>query len=177
MPARPRAVRPAPADSLTPAFEELPARRRGYTQRAGIGGHRVYLRTGEYPDGRLGEFAVSLPRESASVRAMMDALATAISIGLQHGVGLRPYVDALANTRFAPSGTVEGDPAVAEAASPVDYVMRTLAASYLGLTDIPAEPHETAADHAPESARPAPQLPLDLPHAPAAKRRGLRLVS
>jgi ribonucleoside-diphosphate reductase alpha chain len=143
----------------------LPARHGGITQKATVGGHRVYLRTAEHDDGTLGEISVSLPRETPAVRALMEALAHAVSLGLQHGVKLDEFVDAFALTRFAPAGVVEGDPNVARATSVLDYLARTLAAQYLGRTDLPeAEPDD-----------PPPTLPLDLPPA-AAGRRGLRVV-
>ena len=166
MPARPKAS-PSPANDAR--REELPARRRGYTQKAAIGGHRVFLRTGEYADGRLGEIGLSLPRESAAVRGLADAFATALSVGLQHGTPLDAYVDALAHARFAPAGVVEGDPPIDRASSIPDYVARSLAASYLGRivpaddTELPPKPEET------------PLLPLDLPRRRA--RVPLRLVA
>jgi ribonucleoside-diphosphate reductase alpha chain len=166
MPPRPEIVPPA---SSPIRREDLPARRRGYTQKAAIGGHRVFLRTGEYADGRLGEIGIALPRESASARGLADSFATAVSIGLQHGVPLESYVDAFAHTRFAPSGAVEGDPAIDRAASVPDYVVRSLAASYLGRL-VPAD-----AEPAPPLAAEAPLLPLDLPR--GARRPALRLVA
>jgi len=165
MPARPATLPPA---AKPIPREELPARRRGYTQKAAIGGHRVFLRTGEYADGRLGEIGIALPRESASARGLAESLATAVSIGLQHGVPLDSYVDASAHQRFAPSGPVEGDPAVDHAASVPDYVFRSLAASYLGRI-VPA-----SAEPAPAASAEAPLLPLDLPRG---RRTALRLVA
>ncbi|WP_048860130.1 TSCPD domain-containing protein, partial [Acidisphaera rubrifaciens] len=160
---------PAPPAATGPVRQDLPPRRRGYTQKATVGGHRIYLRTGEYADGRLGEIEVSLPKDSPAVRGLMDSLAQAISLGLQHGVPLSAYVEALAGTRFGAQGSVEGDPAVTRASSPVDYVARSLAASYLGRHDLP--------EAAPESPAPAaPELPLDLPAAGTPGRR-LRLVA
>jgi hypothetical protein len=116
-----------------------------------------------------------LHKESPAVRALMESLGTAVSIGLQHGVPLDAYVAAFAGTRFAPSGAVEGDPAVSRASSLLDYAFRHLAANYLGRTDLP----EPAVDEhaAPDGA--APLLPLELPRedAPRGARRGLRLVA
>jgi hypothetical protein len=176
MPARPAPIAIATAAGKRDAavHQELPARHNGYTQKSAIAGHRLFLRTGEYADGRLGEISVTLPRESAAVRGLMDGLTSAISLGLQHGVPLRAYVDALVNVKFGPSGAVDGDPSVHAAASPIDYVMRHLAASYLGDTDLPAAESDAA-----EAPRDLPLLPLDLPDADgqAPKRRGLRLVS
>ena len=167
MPKRP-AAHPVPANDTHRT--ELPARRRGYTQKAGIGGHRVFLRTGEYEDGRLGEVGIALPRESASVRGLADAFAAALSVGLQHGTPLDAYVEAIAHTRFAPAGPVIGDPAVDRASSIPDYVVRSLAASYLGRV-VPAEPGEETSCKLEEP----PLLPLDLP--PGRRRASLRVVA
>lgn len=153
-----------------PRRRDLPARRRGYTQRASVGGHRVYLRTEEYPDGTLGRLHVSLPRESSSVRGWIDSVAEAVSLGLQHGVPLDAYVRAFALTRFGPAGRVEGDPDVGHATSFLDYVFRNLAANYLGGCDVPEGIPE------PEGEK-LPLLPLELPAQTKARRPGLRLVS
>ncbi len=167
MPKRP-AAHPTPANDTHRT--ELPARRRGYTQKAGVGGHRVFVRTGEYEDGRLGELSLALPREGAAVRGLADAFATAVSVGLQHGTPLDAYVDALAHARFAPAGAVEGDPAIDRASSIPDYVVRSLAATYLGRV-VPAEPGEEPCRKPEEP----PLLPLDLP--PARRRVSLRVVA
>ncbi len=171
MPAR-RDMAPASDGRATP----LPARRKGYTQRASVGGHSLVLRTGEYEDGRLGEVAIGLNKASAPFRGLMDAFTQAVSIGLQHGVPLDRFVDAFTFTRFAPAGTVEGDAAVARATSPLDYVFRHLSRNYLGHAVAPAE--EEASDTVGQGAREAtPLLPMDLPQAaPRARRRGLRVV-
>ena len=166
MPARPLAS-PSPANDAR--REELPARRRGYTQKAAIGGHRIFLRTGDYADGRLGEIGLAMPRESATVRGLADAFAAALSIGLQHGTPLEAYVDALAHARFAPAGAVEGDAAIDRASSIPDYVARSLAASYLGRV-VPADDAEL-----PPKPEKTPLLPLDLPRHRA--RMPLRLVA
>ena len=163
--------RPAPLpihDAARKPREELPSRRRGFTQKAAVGGHRVFLRTGEYADGRLGEVGLALPREGATVRGLADALASAISVGLQHGTPLEALVEALAHSRFTPAGAVEGDAAVDRASSIPDYVARSLAATYLGrlipasCADLPDKPEEP------------PLLPLDLPRRRA--HTPLRLV-
>ena len=148
---------------------ELPARRAGYTQKAAVGGHRLYLRTGEYDDGTLGEMFVALHKEGAAFRGLMDNFAIAVSLGLQHGVPLEAFVEAFTFTRFGPAGAVEGDPAVAHATSLLDYAFRHLAANYLGRRDIPeAEPEE--ADTVGNGSRDhAPLLPLDLPAELAAR--------
>ena len=127
------AMPPRPVAGAVPAQppqrRELPARRRGYTQKAAVGGHRVYVRTGEYADGTLGEIHIALPKEGAAFRGLMDSLAAAVSLGLQHGVPLEEYVDSFTLTRFGPAGAVEGDPAVGRATSLLDYVFRNLAAT------------------------------------------------
>ncbi len=177
MPARPVAPRPPVAASSL--RRDLPARRAGYTQRATVGGHRLYVRTGEYADGALGELVIALHKETAAFRGLMDSFANAVSLGLQHGVPLAEYVEAFTFTQFGPAGAVEGDPAVTQATSLVDYVFRHLAANYLGRLDIP-EAVPDPADSAHEGADQAPQLPLDLPPAEAAaraRRRGFRVIS
>ncbi|MEJ1975031.1 MAG: TSCPD domain-containing protein [Acetobacteraceae bacterium] len=168
MPPRPTAT-PVPTQDIR--REELPARRRGFTQKAAIGGHRIFLRTGEYADGRLGEIGIALPRENATVRGLADSFATAVSLGLQHGVPLDSFVDALTHLRFAPAGVVESDPAVDRATSIPDYVFRSLAATYLGRSVAPDDFQED-----PMPAEPAPLLPLDLPRG-ARRRPALRLVA
>jgi ribonucleoside-diphosphate reductase alpha chain len=115
---------------------KMPDRRRGYTQKATIGGHKVYLRTGEYEDGSLGEIFIDMHKEGAAFRSLMSNFAMAISIGLQYGVPLEEYVDAFAFTRFEPSGMVSGNQAIKMATSILDYIFRELAISYLGRTDL-----------------------------------------
>ena len=158
--------------------ETLPARRSGYTQKVSVGGHKLFLSTGEYANGRLGEIFVALHKEGSAFRGLMDAFAIAVSIGLQHGVDLEDYVEAFTFTRFGPAGAVEGDPAVLQATSMIDYVFRNLAVNYLGQTNLaPATPEaaDTVGDGAAER---APLLPLDLPApAPRERRRNLKLVS
>ena len=144
----------------------LPARHAGVTQRATVGGHRVFLRTGEYADGTLGEITLTLPRETATVRGLAECFAQAVSLGLQHGVRLEEFVDAFALTRFGPAGAVEGDPDVERATSVLDYVFRSLSVTYLGRR-LAEPPVEVAAEQA--------ALPLDLPA--GGRRRGLRLVA
>jgi hypothetical protein len=172
--------RPEPMPA--PPRRDLPTRHSGYTQKASVGGHKMYLRTGEYADGALGEIVVALPKESAAFRGLMDNFALAVSLGLQHGVKLEEYVEAFTLTRFGPAGAVDGDPAVARATSMLDYVFRHLAANYLGRTDIPQPEMDEAFEDAAESA--SPLLPLELPtdarsrdDGARQRRRALRVVS
>jgi len=176
MPPRPEPVRP-PAHA--PRRRELPARRAGYTQKAAVGGHRLFLRTGEYDDGSLGEMFIALHKEGAAFRGLMDNFAHAVSLGLQHGVPLEAYVEAFTFTRFGPAGAVDGDPAVTHATSLLDYAFRHLAANYLGRRDIPEAEAEDADTVGNGSRDNAPLLPLDLPAgaSPRARRRGFRVVS
>jgi ribonucleoside-diphosphate reductase alpha chain len=116
--------------------EKLPGRRKGYTQKAIVGGHKVYLRTGEYDDGRIGEIFVDMHKEGAAFRSLMNNFAIAISLGLQYGVPLEEYVDAFTFTRFEPAGFVQGNDYVKNATSILDYIFRELAISYLGRHDL-----------------------------------------
>ena len=116
--------------------DKLPDRRKGYTQKAVVGGHKVYLRTGEYEDGRIGEIFIDMHKEGAAFRSLMNNFAIAISLGLQYGVPLEEYVDAFTFTRFEPAGFVQGNDAIKSATSVLDYVFRELAISYLGRTDL-----------------------------------------
>ena len=118
------------------AREKLPHRRKGYTQKAVVGGHKVYLRTGEYDDGKLGEIFIDMHKEGAALRAMMNNFAIAISVGLQYGVPLDEYVDAFTFTKFEPAGMVQGNDSIKNATSILDYVFRELAVSYLGRHDL-----------------------------------------
>jgi len=116
--------------------QRLPERRKGYTQKAVVGGHKVYLRTGEYSDGRLGEIFIDMHKEGAALRSLMNNFAMAVSIALQYGVPLETFVKAFTFTRFEPSGIVEGNDAIKMATSILDYVFRELAVSYLGRNDL-----------------------------------------
>jgi hypothetical protein len=180
MPGRPEAL-PAPALGTVPApnraarIRKLPARHAGISQKAAVGGHRIFLRTGEYDDGSLGEITITLPKEGAAFRGLMDCFAQAVSLGLQHGVKLEAFVDAFAMTQFGPAGLVEGDSAVGQATSLLDYVFRTLSVNYLGRPlPEPDMPAQTGAD---DDA--SPLLPLDLPRgaSPRMRRRALRVVA
>ncbi len=116
--------------------EKLSHRRKGYTQKAVVGGHKVYLRTGEYDDGRLGEIFIDMHKEGAAFRAMMNNFAISISLGLQYGVPLEEYVEAFTFTKFEPAGPVQGNDAIKSATSILDYTFRELAVSYLGRNDL-----------------------------------------
>jgi ribonucleoside-diphosphate reductase alpha chain len=125
----------------------LPGRRKGYTQKAVVGGHKVYLRTGEYDDGKLGEIFIDMHKEGAALRAMMNNFAIAVSVGLQYGVPLEEYVDAFTFTKFEPAGMVQGNDSIKNATSILDYVFRELAVSYLGRNDLAhVEPSEMGFD-------------------------------
>jgi ribonucleoside-diphosphate reductase alpha chain len=116
--------------------EKLPNRRKSYTQKATVGGHKVYLHTGEYEDGRLGEIFIDMHKEGAAFRSLMNNFAIAISLGLQYGVPLEEYVDAFTFTRFEPAGLVQGNDTIKNATSILDYIFRELAVSYLGRNDL-----------------------------------------
>ncbi|MGK2739994.1 vitamin B12-dependent ribonucleotide reductase [Tepidicaulis sp. LMO-SS28] len=115
---------------------KLPDRRKGYTQKAVVGGHKVYLRTGEYDDGHIGEIFIDMHKEGAAFRSLMNNFAIAISLGLQYGVPLEEYVEAFTFTRFEPAGLVQGNDSIKNATSLLDYVFRELAISYLGRNDL-----------------------------------------
>lgn len=116
--------------------QRLPFRRAGYTQKVKIGGQSVYLRTGEYDNGQLGEIFIDMHREGAAFRSLMNCFAIAISLGLQHGVPLEEFVDAFVFTKFEPSGMVNGSPHVKMTTSIIDYIFRELAVTYLGRGDL-----------------------------------------
>ena len=125
----------------------LPQRRKGYTQKASVGGHKVYLRTGEYEDGGLAEVFIDMHKEGSAFRSLMNNFAIAVSIGLQYGVPLEEFVEAFTFTRFEPAGLVEGNDTIKMATSIVDYIFRELAISYLGRTDLAhVQPSDLAPD-------------------------------
>jgi ribonucleoside-diphosphate reductase alpha chain len=127
--------------------EKLPGRRKGYTQKAVVGGHKVYLRTGEYDDGRLGEIFIDMHKEGAALRSFINNFAIAVSLGLQYGVPLDEYVDAFTFTRFEPSGPVQGNDTIKFATSILDYVFRELAVSYMERFDLAhVDPSESGFD-------------------------------
>jgi ribonucleoside-diphosphate reductase alpha chain len=140
--------------------ERMPDRRKGYTQKAVVGGHKVYLRTGEYDDGRIGEIFIDMHKEGAALRSLLNNFAIAVSLGLQYGVPLDEYVDAFTFTRFEPSGPVQGNDSIKYATSILDYVFRELAVSYLSRFDLahvePAEGGFDALGKGVEEGRPSP---------------------
>jgi len=132
-PASPMAAQaPQPAKTRRP----MPAKRRGFTQEARVGGHKIYLRTGEYEDGKLGEIFIDMHKEGAAFRGIMNCFAIAISKGLQYGVPLEEFVETFTFTRFAPQGQVQGHPNIKIATSVLDYVFRVLGLEYEGRTDL-----------------------------------------
>ena len=136
--------RPAPAAPVRPVGTRvrLPKKRSGFTQEARIGGHKVFLRTGEYQDGNLGEIFVDMHKEGAAFRSLMNSFAISVSMGLQHGVPLQSYVEQFTFTRFEPSGIVEGHPNIKFSTSIIDYVFRVLGVEYLKRYDFAQVPPE-----------------------------------
>ncbi|MEZ5917779.1 MAG: vitamin B12-dependent ribonucleotide reductase, partial [Parvularculaceae bacterium] len=131
----------------TPGRRRLPDRRKGYIQKAIVGGHKVYIHTGEFDDGEIGEVFIDMHKEGAAFRSLMNNFAIAVSLGLQYGVPLEEFVDAYVFTRFDPSGRVEGNDQIKHATSILDYIFRELAISYLGRTDLAhVDPTESAVD-------------------------------
>ena len=131
----------------TPGRRRLPDRRKGYIQKAIVGGHKVYLHTGEFDDGEVGEIFIDMHKEGAAFRSLMNNFAIAVSLGLQYGVPLDEYVDAYVFTRFEPAGPVQGNDQIKHATSILDYIFRELAISYLGRSDLAQiNPEETAVD-------------------------------
>ena len=124
----------------TNARFKMPDRRKGYIQKASIGEHKIYLHTGEYNDGKIGEIFIDTNKEGELVKALMNNFAIAISLGLQYGVPLDEFVDAFIDTKFEPSGKVEGNDRILSATSILDYVFRELAISYLGKEDLAHTP-------------------------------------
>jgi ribonucleoside-diphosphate reductase alpha chain len=131
-----------------PERRVLPYRRKGYTQKARVGGHKIYLRTGEYEDGSLGEVFIDMHKEGSAFRSLMDSFAISISLGLQYGVPLEEFVETFTFTRFEPSGVVEGNEAIKMATSILDYLFRELAISYLDRNDLA---HVEPADLTPDA--------------------------
>ncbi len=133
-------VNPFNLKSKNNARFKMPDRRKGYIQKAQIGDHKVYLHTGEYDDGKIGEIFIDTNKEGELVKAMMNNFAIAISLGLQYGVPLEEYVDAFIDTKFEPSGNVIGNDRILSASSILDYVFRELAISYLGKEELAHTP-------------------------------------
>jgi len=144
-PRRSEAPRPGPDRVVERIVErdrtrrKLPDRRKGYIQKAAVGGHKVYLHTGEYDDGELGEIFIDMHKEGAAFRSLMNNFAIAISIGLQYGVPLEEFVDAFVFTRFEPAGAVSGNDTIRSATSILDYIFRELGVSYLGRQDLASD--------------------------------------
>jgi ribonucleoside-diphosphate reductase alpha chain len=136
-------VHPAPVEPEIVFAERrrLPDRRKGYIQKATVGGHKVYLHTGEFDDGELGEIFIDMHKEGAAFRSLMNNFAIAISFGLQYGVPLEEFVDAFVFTRFEPAGEVTGNDSIRRATSILDYIFRELAVSYLGREDLAEVDH------------------------------------
>ena len=130
---------------------KMPDRRKGYIQKATIGDHKVYLHTGEYDDGKIGEIFIDTNKEGELVKALMNNFAIAISLGLQYGVPLDEFVDAFIETKFEPSGEIEGNDRILNASSILDYIFRELAISYLGREDLAHTPsvNRTSNDRSP----------------------------
>ena len=157
--------------------KRLPNRRGGYTQKSKIGGQNVYLRTGEYDNGQIGEIFIDMHREGAAFRSLMNCFAISISLGLQHGVPLEEFVDAFVFTKFEPSGMVSGNPQIKMTTSVIDYIFRELAVTYLGRHDLAhvgpedilqrtLRPMENDEDDAPASAPIASYPPLSIETTP-----------
>ena len=162
--------------------EKMPDRRKGYTQKAVVGGHKVYLRTGEYDDGRIGEIFIDMHKEGAALRSFINNFAIAVSLGLQYGVPLEEYVDAFTFTRFEPAGPVQGNDSIKYATSILDYVFRELAVSYMGRFDLAhVDPSESNFDahrqgrrgRPPARAAASQQVPVEGPD-PLAHRQSRR---
>ena len=166
----------APANESGPLFSKsavigpkhtsrfrLPKRRRGFTQEAKVGGHKIFLRTGDYDDGQLGEIFIDMHKEGAAFRSLMNCFAISVSMGLQHGVSLEEFVEQFTFTRFEPQGAVEGHPNVKFATSIVDYVFRVLGVEYLRRYDLAHVPPESDRDDTDDTetsaASPAASLP------------------
>tara|TARA_B100000029_G_scaffold109955_1_gene101522 strand:+ start:1243 stop:2100 length:858 start_codon:yes stop_codon:yes gene_type:complete len=119
---------------------KMPDRRKGYIQKVTIGDHKIYLHTGEYDDGKVGEIFIDMNKEGELVKALMNNFAIAISLGLQYGVPLDEFVDAFISTKFEPSGEIKGNDRILNASSILDYIFRELAISYLGREDLAHTP-------------------------------------
>ena len=125
---------------------KMPDRRKGYIQKVSIGDHKIYLHTGEYDDGKVGEIFIDMNKEGELVKALMNNFAIAISLGLQYGVPLDEFVDAFIETKFEPSGEIKGNDRILNASSILDYIFRELAISYLGREDLAHTPSINKSD-------------------------------
>jgi ribonucleoside-diphosphate reductase alpha chain len=165
-----------------PGRQRLPDRRGGWTQKVKIGGHKMHLRTGEYRDGRLGEFFVDLGKEGVAFKSLMNAFAIACSLGLQYGVPLDEFVDAFTFFRFAPAGPVTGSDRIKMSTSIIDYIFRELAVDYLNRNDLAhVQPDDLAPDTVGDGGRetpppPAPAYPVAVV-GPAGPPRDARAVA
>jgi ribonucleoside-diphosphate reductase alpha chain len=130
------AARAVPPAGSPRGRRSLPNRRTGYTQKAKLGGHSIFIRTGEYDDGSLGEIFLDMHKEGAAFRSLLNSFAIAVSLGLQYGVPLEEYVDAFTFSKFEPNGVVQGHDYVKMATSVIDFIFRDLAISYLGRSDL-----------------------------------------
>ena len=119
---------------------KMPDRRKGYIQKVSVGDHKIYLHTGEYDDGKIGEIFIDMNKEGELVKALMNNFAIAVSLGLQYGVPLDEFVDAFIETKFEPSGEIKGNDRILNASSILDYIFRELAISYLGREDLAHTP-------------------------------------
>lgn len=162
---------PEPRPQAAPRTERrrLPKKRYGFTQEARIAGHKVYVRTGEYEDGALGEIFVDTAKDGAAFRSLMNSFAIAVSIGLQHGVPLDEFVNVFTFTKFEPSGPVSDHPNIKNATSIVDFIFRLLALEYLGRTDLVQVPPE-------EQQRDVGDVAEKIPHAPTEKAKAAMKV-
>ena len=133
------------ADTISKRFS-MPDRRKGYIQKASVGDHKVYLHTGEYEDGKIGEIFIDTSKEGELVKALMNNFAIAISLGLQYGVPLDEFVNAYVDTKFEPSGKVYGNDRIMSATSILDYIFRELAISYLSREDLAHTPSIGSSD-------------------------------
>jgi len=125
---------------LAAGRRKMPDRRKGYIQKATVGDHKVYLHIGEYDDGKVGEIFIDTNKEGELVKALMNNFAIAISLGLQYGVPLEEFVDAFIDTKFEPSGKIQGNDRILSATSILDYIFRELAISYLNREDLAHTP-------------------------------------
>lgn len=167
-----------PQESHAAKRRPLPRRRKGYTQKAIVGRHKIYLRTGEYEDGHLGEIFIDMHKEGAAFRALMNNFAIAISMGLQYGVPLEEFVEAFTFTRFEPNGVVEENDAIKMATSILDYIFRELAITYLYRSDLahvhPADLRPSNVGHK-QDASPAPQKAASEPNTSLIPEIGLMM--